>query len=83
MSRQVQYTWCRATGKRSFRTERDAEKALGKSQASRRRKADAHGTRRGMYMESRYYECTDGCGGWHLTSQSRREHLTLTAMGVH
>jgi hypothetical protein len=71
--KQVGWTWCHGAQKRSFLTERDAEKALGRSQTSRRRKADAAGTRRGMYVESRFYYHSE-CDGWHLTSQSRREH---------
>ncbi|PSL04097.1 hypothetical protein CLV30_106100 [Haloactinopolyspora alba] len=82
MSRRVESTWCHEAGKRSFATERDAEKALGRSQTSRRRKADAHGTRRGLYVENRYYEC-GACEGWHLTSQSRHAHNDMNAIGVH
>ncbi len=73
MSRRIEYTFCPSTGLRSFATERDAERALGRAQTSQRRRFDGHGTRRGMQMENRFDEC-DSCGGFHLASQSRREH---------
>jgi hypothetical protein len=56
--------------KRDFMTERNAEKALGKAQTKRTRRADAHGTRRGLKVETRAYQCE--FGGWHLTSENRR-----------
>jgi hypothetical protein len=58
------------TGKRSFYDEHDADKALGRARTKRIRGAGG-GTRRGLEVESRYYEC-GMCGGYHLTHQSRR-----------
>ncbi|MFG2923924.1 hypothetical protein ACGFYA_20790 [Streptomyces sp. NPDC048305] len=50
----------------------NAEKALGKAQSKRSRRADAIGTRRGSKIEHRVYACEEG--GWHLTSQSRASY---------
>lgn len=58
-------------GKRGFEHERAADKALGRGQAKRLRKADANGTRRGVHMESRTYWCDEG-QMFHTTSESRR-----------
>lgn len=66
----VEHRSCRCGVKRGFASERLAEKALGRAQAKRTRAADAAGTRRGMYVESRWYECDYGL--LHLTSESRR-----------
>lgn len=55
-------------GKRNFGTERNAEKAMGRAQAKRTRRADAAGTRRGMHVERRSYICD--YGGIHLTSEN-------------
>lgn len=63
----VAHTFC-PTGKRSFETEWDAEKALGRAQAKRKR-----GNVRGGSVESRFYYC-DECEGFHLTSMSRRSY---------
>jgi hypothetical protein len=62
---------CECGNKRDFLTRHNAEKALGKVQAKRTRRADAHGTRRGLKVENRAYLCEQG--GWHLTSESRRK----------
>jgi hypothetical protein len=66
----VDYRYCECGLKRGFRSERDADKALGRAQAKRDRAAESRGTRRGSYRESRYYECDYGL--FHLTSESRR-----------
>jgi len=60
-------------GKRGFEDEHDAEKALGRSQAKRRRAMEKAGTRRGHKQESRYYLC-DYDDLFHLTSESQKEH---------
>lgn len=63
-------------GKRSFHSEHDAERALGRTQSKRSRRADARGTRRGMQVEGRYYICPDAEGEvYHLTHLSRRQYL--------
>ncbi|ROR93071.1 hypothetical protein EDD28_0029 [Salana multivorans] len=60
----VAHRICRTTGKRSFFSDRDARKALGRAQAKREK---------WQRTETRYYHCRD-CDGYHLTSQSRQEH---------
>ncbi|WJN62598.1 hypothetical protein [Streptomyces phage phiScoe1] len=59
---------CKCGQKRDFMSKRTAEKALGKAQAKRTRRADARGSRRGTKIEHRSYQCEHG--GWHLTSEN-------------
>lgn len=59
-------------GKRDFMTRHNAQKALGRAQSKRTRRADATGTRRGLKVESRAYQCLEG--GWHLTAESRKSY---------
>lgn len=59
-------------GKRGFHSEHDAERALGRTRAKRQRKHDARGTRRGMEVERRYYECDWVEGIFHLTHTNGR-----------
>lgn len=66
----VEFKVCACGAKRGFCDENSAEKALGRARAKRSRMAEKAGTRRGMHVESRYYECPEG--SFHLTSQSRR-----------
>lgn len=63
------------TGKRSFFSEREAERSLGRSRTKRlRRQEQRTGTRKGVSdLETRYYECWE-CEGFHLTSEHAREH---------
>lgn len=63
---------CDCGVKRNFINRHNAEKALGKAQAKRGRRGDAAGTRRGLKIEHRVYECE--VGGWHLTSESRASY---------
>lgn len=64
---------CDCGNKRDFMSRHNAEKAMGKAQTKRTRRADAKvGTRRGLRVESRAYECEHG--GWHLTSESRASY---------
>lgn len=58
-------------GKRSFFSERDAERALGRTQHKRRTKHDKRGTRRGMDVEHRLYTCDQNEDVYHLTGVSR------------
>lgn len=73
----VEHEMC-ACGKRSFGNERAADRALGRARAKRTRKADATGTRRGMYVENRVYSCPHG--GLHTTSESRRSFNTYAGV---
>lgn len=57
-------------GKRDFMTRHNAEKALGKAQTKRTRRAGE--SRRGLKVEHRAYNCE--LGGWHLTSESRSSY---------
>ncbi|GGN40247.1 hypothetical protein FHR83_007078 [Actinoplanes campanulatus] len=66
----VSHTWCDTCEKRGFTCEHDASKALGRARTHRSRAADKAGTRRGMRVENRHYECPAGL--WHLTGMSRR-----------
>lgn len=68
----VEHRACPCGSKRGFASEQLAEKALGRAQAKRNRAADKAGTRRGMHIESRYFECSEGM--LHLTSQSKRSY---------
>jgi len=63
---------CKCGIKRDFMSKRNAEKNLGRARAKRTRRADAHGTRRGLKVEGRVYQCPEG--GWHLTSESRSSY---------
>ncbi|ANT41061.1 hypothetical protein BI024_gp57 [Streptomyces phage Nanodon] len=69
----VRYTTCPCGIKRSFFSEREAEKALGRAKAKRGRLAEARGTGRGIKVESRFYECEES-GLFHLTSESRQSY---------
>lgn len=70
----VDWKPCKCGAKRDFMSRHGAEKALGKARAKRTRRADTHGTRRGLKIESRAYQCPEG--GWHLTSESRSTYMT-------
>jgi hypothetical protein len=72
----VDWRNCPCGVKRGFESKELAEKAMGRAQSRRNRRADAkYGTRRGLERENRTYECQFGV--YHLTKQSRREHLSL------
>lgn len=60
-------------GKRVFRSERDAQKGLGRTRAKRTRKADKRGTRRGLVVEKRYYPCPRQDDIFHLTHINHSE----------
>ncbi|WP_327292485.1 hypothetical protein [Streptomyces sp. NBC_01198] len=66
----VEWRPCECGIKRGFGSRRDAEKALGRAKAKRTRRADAHGTRRGLEIENRHYRCDYGF--FHLTKESRK-----------
>lgn len=70
---------CRRGGKRRFRDQREATRALQAAEAARQI-AEAEG-RPCPRRERRAYFC-DGCRGWHLTSQPERgtEPLALPTM---
>ncbi|AVE00438.1 hypothetical protein SEA_OZZYJ_57 [Streptomyces phage OzzyJ] len=74
----VRYTSCACGVKRSFFSEREAEKALGRAKAKRQRTAESRGTGRGLRTESRYYEC-EASGLFHLTAESRSHYESRTA----
>lgn len=67
--RRTKYSTCKQTGKRTFRSEQEAERALAgaKSRAKSMRVKGQERKRR----EKRYYPCKH-CSGFHLTSQPRR-----------
>lgn len=70
----VEHDWCEFAQKRSF-SEHEADKALGRAQAKRYRRAGA--TRRGIgNVENRHYYC-GACDGYHLTHQSKRQHYSI------
>ena len=69
-SKSVDWRACPCGVKRGFTTRSDAEKAMGRAQAKRTRRADVVGTRRGLKVEHRAYECSEGA--FHLTSENRR-----------
>jgi hypothetical protein len=73
----VTFHACPCGDKRGFASEHDAEKALGRAKTQRLRSADTRGTRRGSYVENRYYECD--WGSFHLTSESRKSYQSHTA----
>jgi hypothetical protein len=66
----VDWRPCACGLKRGFESRQRAEKALGRAQTKRARRADAHGTRRGLEVEHRAYLCE--AGAWHLTKESRK-----------
>lgn len=68
----VEWRSCQCGIKRGFTSERDADKALGRAQAKRNRRADATGTRRGQHIERRFYQCDFGL--FHLTSENRSSY---------
>jgi hypothetical protein len=68
----IDFRSCPCGVKRGYDTEDAARKALGKVRTKRNRAADRRGTRRGIALENRYYECN--YGSFHLTSQSRSEY---------
>lgn len=68
---------CKGCGKRGFRSEHAADKALGRAKAKRNRVGDSLGTRRGLKTENRYYECEYGL--FHLTSESRESYRSRVA----
>jgi hypothetical protein len=70
----VDWRTCDCGLKRGFTSRVEAEKAMGRAQAKRTRRADANGTRRGMRVERRSYECDFGM--WHLTSENRSAYET-------
>ncbi|MEU9057871.1 hypothetical protein AB0D13_02960 [Streptomyces sp. NPDC048430] len=75
--RTVDWEPCECGMKRGFDSRHDAQKAMGRAQAKRTRKADARGTRRGLRVESRVYECD--FSAWHMTSMSRRAYEEVFA----
>lgn len=66
-------------GKRVFNSRQEAERGLGRAQAKRHRQGDARGSRRGLVVESRAYQCASVDGIWHLTNMSRRQYYQLAA----
>lgn len=74
----VQWKVCPCGVKRGFENAHLADKALGRAQTKRNRAGDKAGSRRGLERENRTYECR--FGSWHLTKQSKREHVDLMAM---
>ncbi|AWN07275.1 hypothetical protein SEA_RANA_57 [Streptomyces phage Rana] len=73
----VRYTSCPCGVKRSFFSEREAEKALGRAKAKRQRTAESRGTGRGLRTEGRWYQC-EVSDLYHLTSESRRSYNERT-----
>ncbi|MCX5236201.1 hypothetical protein OG824_13415 [Streptomyces prunicolor] len=65
----VDWRPCECGVKRGFISRTEADKAMGRAQAKRTRRADAAGTRRGLKVERRTYVCDFGM--WHLTSENR------------
>jgi len=64
------------TGLRAFDTRAAADRALGKAQAKRTRRADRAGSRRGLVMEHRPYAC-ELCPRFHLTSLNRQDYYAM------
>jgi hypothetical protein len=62
---------CHITGKRRFRTRKDAKLALRSSWFARSMAAVTEGVAVTTRAEVRYYECPS-CGGFHLTSKPVR-----------
>lgn len=79
----VQHTRCWVTGKRSFETEREAERALGRARAQHFRQAESRtGTRRGLFhVEQRANYCPS-CDGYHLTSEQSSARRIVSAVAV-
>ncbi|QNE75292.1 hypothetical protein F0344_12310 [Streptomyces finlayi] len=73
----VDWTPCNCGQKRGFDSRGEAEKAMGRAQAKRTRRADVRGTRRGLKVEGRVYECD--FSAWHMTSMSRRAYEEVLA----
>lgn len=67
----VQHMVCKC-GKRGFRSELEADKALGRARAKRKRVATSQGSGRGIRTEHRFYECDWGL--FHLTAENRRSY---------
>jgi len=65
----VDWRSCECGVKRGFTSRTEADKAMGRAQTKRTRRADSAGTRRGLKVERRTYECDYGM--WHLTSENR------------
>ena len=61
---------CTCGQKRDFMTRQNAEKALGRAKTHRSRRAGE--SRRGLRIEHRTYQCSEG--GWHLTAESRAKY---------
>jgi hypothetical protein len=61
---------CACGQKRDFMTRQNAEKALGRAKTHRSRRAGE--SRRGLRIEHRTYQCSEG--GWHLTAESRAKY---------
>lgn len=74
MARRPGYDLC-PCGKRGY-AEHNVDRALGRARAKRRRISDARGTRRGVKIERRTYECS--YGGHHLTEMSARKYHEIT-----
>ncbi|MFJ7414672.1 hypothetical protein ACIQWZ_28310 [Streptomyces sp. NPDC098077] len=73
----VDWAPCDCGQKRGFDSRGDAEKAMGRAQTKRTRRADVRGTRRGLKVECRVYECDFST--WHMTSMSRRSYEGIYA----
>lgn len=73
----VDWSSCPCGQKRGFNTRREADRAMGRAQTKRTRPADNRGTRRGLKVEGRIYQCDEGM--FHLTSQSRRSYEWASA----
>ncbi|MEU9126612.1 hypothetical protein AB0D08_00620 [Kitasatospora sp. NPDC048540] len=71
----VSFRVCECGAGRGFSDTRLAGRALGRAQAKRNRRADKHGSRRGLERENRFFECQYGL--FHLTRQSRRERTVV------
>jgi hypothetical protein len=69
----VEFRICECGAGRGFSDTRLADRALGRAQAKRNRRADQRGTRRGMERENRFFECS--YGQFHLTQQSKRARM--------
>ncbi|MFE4451463.1 hypothetical protein [Streptomyces sp. NPDC056796] len=70
-SKAIDWRNCECGQKRGFTRQDQARKALGQVQAKRTRRADLGGSRRGLKIEHRAYECE--AGYFHLTSKNRKE----------
>lgn len=70
-SKSIDWRNCACGQKRGFTRQGQAEKALGQVQTKRTRRADLAGSRRGLKVEHRAYECDYGF--FHLTAKNRKE----------